>query len=38
MKEKVKHLLSFLLHGERPPIYAQVTTQYPYRKLLVNKA
>lgn len=33
MKEKVKHLLSFLLHGERPPIYAQISLLTPNNRL-----
>lgn len=37
MKEKVKHLLSFLLHGERPPIYAQISLLTPNNRLCGNK-
>lgn len=37
MKEKVKHLLSFLLHGERQPIYAQISLLTPNNRLCGSK-
>ena len=33
IKEKLKHFLSFLLHGERPPIYARINVLKPDKRL-----
>ena len=45
IKLKIKQAISFLLHGEPDIVQVNlatlapnVTTQHPYRKLLVNKA
>lgn len=37
IKEKIKHLLSFLLHGERPPIYAKICLLKPNQRLWGDK-
>lgn len=36
IKFKIKHLISFLLHGERKPIYATITTSTPNALLEVK--
>lgn len=33
IKEKLKHFLSFLLHGERSPIYARINVLKPDKRL-----
>ena len=37
IKSKIKHLISFLLHGERKPLYAQISYLSPNNRLSGKK-